>query len=173
MLNETQLMMINHLPQKKLKKKNYTPKNQIKKEMHPPPLPLPTSQKINSITADENDWICGDCGEGCDNDGDCCWTTCDICLSNYHLECSGIQYPMEHYWDIDHDSREFECPDCAVYFIGQISYWKIVIAKPAFFPNICLSSLFMFFPGWVVFYMAFCMLKFCFSQILKNLRIVT
>ena len=141
MLIEINLQMINHLRQKEFKKKTYTPKNQIKKETHPapPPTPLPHSQKINNITTDENDWICGDCGEVCDNDGDCCWITCDICLSNYHLECSGIHYPMEHYWDIDPDSREFECPDCALYFLSQISYWKSVIAKPVFFPNICLS----------------------------------
>ena len=32
-----------------------------------------------------------------------------------HLHCFFLK--MEHYWDIDFDSREFECPDnCVVYF---------------------------------------------------------
>ena len=63
----------------------------------------------------DDDWICADC-EVWDDDGDCHWITCDICVSSYHLECSGIQYPPEHYWDIDLDSREFECSDCVIYF---------------------------------------------------------
>ena len=89
---------------KNIKKENLHPKKSNKKRKPP--------QKI--ITDD--DWICADCGEVWDDDGDCRWITCDICVSNYHLECLGIQYPPEHYWDIDLDSREFECSDCVIYF---------------------------------------------------------
>ena len=97
--------MINHRPQKELKKKIYTQKNQIKKEK-------PTKK----IITDDDDWIYVDSGEVLDDDRDCSWITCDICSSNYHLECSEIEYPTEHYWDIDLNSSEFECPDCVVYF---------------------------------------------------------
>ena len=97
--------MTNHHPQKEIKKKNYTQKNQIIKKK--------TTKKA---IADDDDWICADCGEVWDDDGDCRWITCDICSSNYHIECSGIQYPTEQYWDIDLDSREFERPECVLYF---------------------------------------------------------
>ena len=77
--------MINHHPQKESKKENKHPKKSNKKRQKP--------KKI--ITDDSNDWTCVDCGEVWDDDGDCHWITCNICLSNYHLECSGIQYPTE------------------------------------------------------------------------------
>ena len=46
-----------------MKKKNYIQKNQIKKK--------PTKKAI----ADDDDWICADCGEVWDDDGDCRWIT--------------------------------------------------------------------------------------------------
>ena len=91
---------------KRNKKENLLPKKSNKKRK--------PSKK--TFTDDDDDWICADSGEVWDDDGDCCWITCDICSSNYHIECSGIQYPTEQYWDIDLDSRGSECPDCVVYF---------------------------------------------------------
>ena len=90
---------------KRNKKEKLHPKKSNKKRK-------PTKKAI----ADDDDWICADCGEVWDDDGDFRWVTCNICSSNYHLECSGIQYPTGRYWDVDLDSREFECPECIVYF---------------------------------------------------------
>ena len=113
--NQYCLLMINHHPQR-VKKENKHPKKSNKNRPNPPKI----------ITDDDDDWMCEDCGEVWDDDGDCCWITCDICLSNYHLECSGIQYPMEQYWEIDLDLRELECPDCIVYFQSD---WLLVYCK--------------------------------------------
>ena len=66
-----------------------------KKEKLHPKKSNKKRKPTKKTTADDGDWICGDCGEVWDDDGDCRWITCDICSSNYHLECSGIQYPTE------------------------------------------------------------------------------
>ena len=68
-------------------KKIYIQKNQIKKTKH-------------KIITDDDDWLCTDCDEVYDDGRDCCWITCDICISNYQLECLEIQYPKEHYFPI-------------------------------------------------------------------------
>ena len=51
--------MINHHPQKELKKKINTQKNQIKKDK---------AQKKKITDDDDDDWICVDCVEVWDND---------------------------------------------------------------------------------------------------------
>ena len=94
---------------KRNKKENLLPKKSNKKR-----------KPSKKIFTDDDDWICADSGEVWDDDGDCCWITCDISSSNYHIECSGIQYPTEQYWDIDLDSRGSECPDCVVYFRSDL-----------------------------------------------------
>ena len=66
-------------------------------------------RKTKKNIFDDDDWICAGYGDGRR-------ITCDIYSSNYPLECSRIQYPTEYHWDIDLDSREFECPDCVVCF---------------------------------------------------------
>ena len=69
-VEEIHLLMINHHPQKRIKKENLHPKNSNKKK------------KKKKIITDDNDWICADCGEVWNDDGDCCWITCDICSNN-------------------------------------------------------------------------------------------
>ena len=39
-----------------------------------------------------DDWICKDCGDPWDDDGEDHWIICDLCGSKFHLQCSGIQY---------------------------------------------------------------------------------
>ena len=40
----------------------------------------------------DDDWICKDCGDPWDDDGEDHWIICDLCGSKFHLQCSGIQY---------------------------------------------------------------------------------
>ena len=89
---------------KRNKKEKLHPKKSNKKRKTP-----------KKIITDDDDWMCADCGEVWDDDGDCRWITCDIFSNNYLLEYSGIQFPIEQYWNIDLDTREFECPDCVAY----------------------------------------------------------
>lgn len=70
---------------KRIRKENIHPKKSNKKRK--------THKKF--IT-DDDEWIFADCGEVWDDYGDCRRITCNIFSSNYHLECSEIQYPTEH-----------------------------------------------------------------------------
>ena len=40
------------------------------------------------------------------------WIVCDNCGDKYHLECSGLQYKEDEYYDIDIESEEFHCGEC-------------------------------------------------------------
>ena len=142
---------------KKIKKENLHPKKSNKKRKPP--------QKI--ITDD--DWICADCGEVWDEDGDCCWIICDICVSNYHLECSGIQYPTEHYWDMISIGGNLNALT-VLFIFSWISCWNSVTVKLVFFQYyICLHHLFvMFFPDWAFLYQCFACSNFVSSSYLKG-----
>ena len=77
----------------------------------------------------------------------------------------------EHYWYIDLDFREFECPDCVVYFQLE-SYRKIIIVKPDFFSNTCSFStpiyLSCFFSSWEVLNQHFVCPNFISPKYLKS-----
>lgn len=69
---------------------------------------------VESAANDENDdtWVCEWCnGEWCDDD-DNRWVVCDSCDGKYHLQCSGIQYEEECYYDICLDDTTFLCDVC-------------------------------------------------------------
>ena len=61
---------------------------------------------------DDDDWICKDCGDPWDDDGEDRWIICDLCGSKFHLQCSGIQYRTSQYWTLDLDNIYFECDEC-------------------------------------------------------------
>ena len=128
---------------KRIRKENIHPKKSNKKRK--------THKKF--IT-DDDEWIFADCGEVWDDYGDCRQITCNIFSSNYHLECSEIQYPTEHYWNTDFYSRKFECPDCVAYFQSDQPLKKCS-CKTFFFP-IYLHFV-MFFYRLGCFVSAFCM----------------
>lgn len=67
-----------------------------------------------STIENAEDWFCYGCAEewvGEDDDGNR-WITCDGCSDNYHLQCSGIEYREEEYYDIDLDNRDYFCVNC-------------------------------------------------------------
>ena len=35
-----------------------------------------------------------------------------VCSQPYHLQCSGIQYAISEYWNIQLDDVGFECEEC-------------------------------------------------------------
>ena len=63
-------------------------------------------------TENENIWQCSDCADERDGDGDDRCIVCDVCNQPYHLHCSGIQYSISEYWNIQLDEIEFECEEC-------------------------------------------------------------
>ena len=63
---------------------------------------------------DEDVWRCNYCKArwlGEDDDGNR-WIVCDICSKKYHLQCSGIDYAEDQYYDIDIENEMFFCEEC-------------------------------------------------------------
>ena len=61
--------------------------------------------------SDEN-WVCADCSEPWDDEGEDRWVMCDTCSSPFHLQCSGLKYKTSQYWYIDLDTIAFVCDEC-------------------------------------------------------------
>ena len=64
---------------------------------------------VNSEVNNEDVWRCNYCKAswlGEDDDGNR-WIVCDICSKKYHLQCSGIDYAEEQYYDIDIENDVF------------------------------------------------------------------
>ena len=57
---------------------------------------------------EEDEWRCFDCNEVWDERGNDRWVVCNICSLKFHLQCSGISYDVDQYWDIDLESTYFE-----------------------------------------------------------------
>ena len=60
------------------------------------------------------EWVCKSCQEeweGAEDSGNR-WIRCDICDAPFHLQCSGIEYSEEHYYEVDIDSIDFYCVEC-------------------------------------------------------------
>ena len=71
-----------------------------------------TKSKDRDEESQDDDWICEDCGDHWDDDGEDRWVICDLCGSKFHLQCSGIQYRTSQYWTLDLDNVYFECDEC-------------------------------------------------------------
>ena len=67
---------------------------------------------------DDDIWICGECSEDWDEEGDSRWIECDMCGEHYHLEHSGLKYQTQDYWTIKLDNTHFECYSCKELFKG-------------------------------------------------------
>ena len=91
---------------------------QVKEILHYPKmkmmhLDLQTNKKVlRKKTENENIWQCRDCADERDEDGDDRCIVCDVCNQPYHLHCSGIQYSISEYWNIQLDEIDFECEEC-------------------------------------------------------------
>ena len=60
-------------------------------------------------------WSCNYCGEVWDDENDDDgnrWIICDGCGKKYHLQCSGIQYREEEYYDVEIEGINFNCENC-------------------------------------------------------------
>ena len=79
------------------------------KMMH---LDLKKKQEGSKKKKTDNFWQCRDCADEWDKDGDDQWIVCDVCNQLYHLQCSGIQYTISEYWNIQLDDIDFECEEC-------------------------------------------------------------
>ena len=71
-----------------------------------------TKNRNRDKGSQDDDWICQDCGDHWDDDGEDHWIICDLCGSKFHLQCSGIQYRSSQYWTLDLDNIYFECDRC-------------------------------------------------------------
>jgi len=67
---------------------------------------------IADVNDGEVNWVCNDCDLAWVAIDDNRWIVCDKCDKQYHLHCSGVQYPKEEYYDIDIDSMQFICDEC-------------------------------------------------------------
>ena len=70
-------------------------------------------KELDVMEVEEEDiWECEWCGQDWnDNDGNR-WILCDVCDKRFHLQCFGIQYKEEEYYDIDIDNVTFHCETC-------------------------------------------------------------
>ena len=57
----------------------------------------PGPSTSNNEGADE-EWVCYECGELWEDDGDDRWIVCDDCHKQYHLQCSGLRYKRSNYY---------------------------------------------------------------------------
>ena len=63
------------------------------------------------MNEDADNWICFCCGivRGEDNNW---WVVCNLWDKAYHIQCSGIQYNEQAYFDIDNEGIDFVCEEC-------------------------------------------------------------
>ena len=59
-------------------------------------------------------WCCDHCKEMWDDDDPNQWVVCDVrtCNLAFHLQCSGIDYDKDEYWDLDLENLTFLCEAC-------------------------------------------------------------
>ena len=61
----------------------------------------------------EVNWVCQFCDQPWDQDDDSRWIVCDICDTAFHLECCGLKYKRNQYYEIDIANLDFACDDCS------------------------------------------------------------
>ena len=59
-------------------------------------------------------WCCNFCKNDYDEDEGDRWIVCDnnMCNLAFHLQCSGLDYEKDSYWDLDLDNLPFLCDTC-------------------------------------------------------------
>ena len=76
----------------------------------------PTSSASQPKKPKRNDnddiWLCHHCKEVWDYEDDNRWIVCDICNEKYHLQCSGLQYEANEYYEKDLEDVDFYCDEC-------------------------------------------------------------
>ena len=55
---------------------------------------------------------CDHCNQTWGSKGDDRWIQCDRCDLWYHLQCSGVDYSIADYDDMDITSIQFQCDNC-------------------------------------------------------------
>lgn len=69
---------------------------------------------ISEVIGDDTEekvWKCSHCTDLWMED-DNRWILCDICDTAFHLQCSGIQYNREDYYDLNLKNMDFSCDNC-------------------------------------------------------------
>ena len=75
-----------------------------------------SNDNTNSTKEGNSDdmWKCKSCKEiwhGQDDEENR-WIVCDACDGKYHLQCSGIYYEEEQYYEIEIENKLFLCEEC-------------------------------------------------------------
>ena len=83
-----------------------------KKKKKLSPVKTKAANYIHESEDEEEEWRCYHCKEVWDENGDDRWVVCDISNPKFHLQCSGISYDIEQYWDINLELTYFECEIC-------------------------------------------------------------
>ena len=68
-----------------------------------------SSSSFNALASSrgaDDQWICFECAEIWE-EGDDRWIVCDNCGKQYHLQCSGVQYLENQYYDLDIEAMNF------------------------------------------------------------------
>ena len=73
-------------------------------------IKLPNHQPVSS-SADEDEWFCGVCRGRWVADSDV-WIQCDMCDLPFHLQCCGLEYSTEDYYELDIEAIHFVCVKC-------------------------------------------------------------
>jgi hypothetical protein len=60
----------------------------------------------------EVNWVCQFCDQPWDQDDDSLWIVCHIYDTAFHLECCGLMYKRNQYYEIDIANLDFACDDC-------------------------------------------------------------
>ena len=84
------------------------------------------NKDIDEESQDDDDWICKDCVDPWDEDGEDCWIICDLRGSKFHFQCYVIQYRTSQYSIPDLDNIYFECDECIVAIIVAICRYYLI-----------------------------------------------
>ena len=72
---------------------------------------VPGKPVHNLQSEKEETWVCQYC-QVTWKDDDNRWIVCDICDNAFHLQCSGLQYKRQQYYELDVDGLTFSCDEC-------------------------------------------------------------
>ena len=83
-----------------------------KKKKKLSPVKTKAANYIGESEDEEEEWRCYDCKEVWDESGDDRWVVCDMRNLKFHLQCYGISYDIEQYWNITLELPYLECEIC-------------------------------------------------------------
>ena len=76
-------------------------------------LPVKGSASDELLVEVDEEWVCNECLEPWQADGDDRWIVRDDCEKQYHLQCSGVKYRKNNYYTLDIESLPFSCGECS------------------------------------------------------------